>query len=138
MMKIEYKCKLCGKPGTAEFPEDAPPEAVDKWFPMLAHNHCADIRRGRDDSEDLIVHACYSISIADEKKKGALIARLRPSLEKWTRRYAECIAEILDREHVWSSHFVDLLIEQPEKASQILSKYRDKIRAQPRRREGAD
>lgn len=138
MKQIEYKCKLCGKPGTAEFPEHAPQEAVDKWFPMLAHNRCADLRRDRDDSEVLIRFACHRIINASEEKKAVIVSKARIILERATKSYANSLAGILEREPIWSRDFVDLIIQQPEKVNQILSKYRDKIRAQPRRREGAD
>lgn len=129
MPTIEYKCKLCGGPGTAHFPEDAPQEAVDKWFPMLCHNQCADRQRARRDSEETIISLCLRYAHSDKATKIKTRDSTKSLLDKVTLKYAKALAEIMGLpKYVWTEDFSELLLDRPERCGSILFNYREELR----------
>lgn len=132
MRFIETPCKFCGRPAVARFEDGAPEEAVNQWLKMLTHDACADALRKRNDTKDRIYDLCFMLE-RGEKNKDKL-SKIRIALTHNTKLYAEAINKILEildgkkAEVMWYSSFVDLLMEQPEKVSQILYKYRDAVR----------
>ena len=127
MREIIQPCKICGKNAVAQFQDGAPQDAVDKWLPMLTHDRCSDIRLKRIDSSERILSACFNYARGSEKDRPKIRLELPEMLRFWCRRYAEAIRDQLGlKEDIRNDHveeFVQMLMEEPEKAARILSNY---------------
>lgn len=127
MKFIQSKCKICGRSATAQFDDDAPQEAVDKWLPLLTCNPCYDTHTKRRRSEEAIVNLCFAY--ARSPQKGKIVAETRNSLIEATKDYAEAVQETYKAPAViWSEAFADTLIERPSQYPKILGEYRAEVR----------
>ena len=124
MQEIIQPCKICGKPAVAQFEDESPQEAVDKWLPLLTHNRCSDIRRKRIDSSEKIITACFNYVRTPEKEKPKMFCTFKDTVTIFTKRFSEAIRDQHHQERVmWSEDFVQLFIDRPELAARILSNY---------------
>lgn len=130
MMRLEQKCKMCGKTVYAEWPDDAPGEAVDKWLPMLACNPCADATRKRNDTGSEIITQCFTWARSSTKEKDRIRETTKYMLRALTRTYAAATAYLVRAETMWTEDFVTLLMERPIEAPKILRQYRLNLKQQ--------
>lgn len=126
--RIQYHCKICGRPGVAEADESCPPDQIDVFAKCLCCTICYDGREKRQRAEKAIFRSCHFLIHADELKNPDRIRqRAREIIFETSRRYAEAVCATARVALVFSDEFPEQLIRTPEKAGAALSFYRRSI-----------
>lgn len=151
MSTVDFTCRLCSRPGTADLPNDFDPvdpgphasamerimyEIPKRWVPMLCHEFCYDVWSTRRQCERKISDACVFIERLDIKHEGALAARdiVKKKLEAVTERWAknEC-RKLGTRKTYWQKELAEHLMQEPARWVLIMRNYRDMITEQVKR-----
>lgn len=142
MKFIESQCKICHGRVVLKFEDrglspgelDSVSEAVDKFGPMVCCDPCYDAWEGRERAGETIFETCLALArLPPAKRVGQVIAQARAALECALPRYSKAVAHQLRASVViYHGSGVDLLLEKPEKCSEILRALRDEYRKQAR------
>lgn len=133
-MKIDYKCKYCGRPGQAESDDDdSTMFQVEKWKPILACNRCADFMDQKGRLFDKIKTVCIFL-IQSEKLTGDKASKIesiaREKLTTLTKSLATLACGHYRLQNVWDNEFVNMLIDQPRRWGHIAYHYVKSIKSQ--------
>lgn len=128
MALLNYTCKFCGSPGTAEYADDCPPLKLDIWKSWLCCNRCADFEEHRRAIGRKITRVCtVAISVRRwmdgldlKAKERDLLKHLTPL----TRDYSRLLAEFYRKPELWDDQFPEWLMEKPEQSWKILGTFR--------------
>lgn len=99
---------------------------MDSWRKILACNRCADFEAERRRLCRGIVYMCgmlHRARITEARDLNETEATTRNGLTIATRRLAELISNFLRSPTVWSTEFVDILMERPDYACTSLDFY---------------
>lgn len=142
MRFIESQCKICGgrvvlrfeDRGLTEPEMESVGQAVDKFAPMVCCDPCYDAHDQRQRAGEAIFDTCCSLSrVPAARRTGPIIAQARAALECALPLYSKAIARQMKAAVViYHGSGVDLLIEKPEKCSEILRALREEYRKQGR------
>lgn len=133
MKNVGYTCKLCGKPGLAEYSDDTPTICVSRLERMLVCQPCADRRTKFHEAQDQIFASCDKLMRAKQRDlEEAQINVVRNSMRKVIEgacvRYQEVMAEYRNIDFVLESSLASSIIAEPGKAQQILRDYRLRLK----------
>jgi hypothetical protein len=131
-MKIEYHCKFCGKPGTAEAEEIPGIElAVEKWKPLLCCDRCADFMTARRSVIEQIKRVCEEVIQARLVLKPIRLKDIeeaaRAGLIEGTKRFTRLVCEYKRTMNIWDIEFVNLLMDKPTDLHAICAGYQRMI-----------
>jgi hypothetical protein len=134
MKSILGKCKICKIDIVTSHESDACEDMIRRLLPLLTCNRCSDMRDKFHRASDAIFNACTSLvrlklfkMKPDDEAK--VIDRAKRILAIATHRYAEVMADYRNiAPPVWSTDFVDQLMENPGKATIVLRAYRNGLK----------
>ena len=117
MKDIVYKCRVCGKPGFAEYEEGFTGD-IDTWQSMLTHDRCYDFR----DAKQEILRRIDSIIIWRNKVavNEAQLERARLALVDATKDYCAVVCKFNRKPAQWEPWLVEGILKKPENTKTIL------------------
>lgn len=126
MKTIDFKCKLCGRPGTSQCADDYDDVGdAQKLVPMLCHDACYDLWSRRRGIEDKIYRVCVNLVQGGSAGKAAAAEKAKNLLRLLTQKYAAWARDAAHKENIiWDEEIVSLLFDKPEDWSLILKNYR--------------
>lgn len=127
-MKKESKCKVCGKTLVLTIDDDyAAMGDPQKLSGLATCNPCYDNLSTRSNCERQVFRACRTLAM-QPRLSSEIRTRIRDVLVKTTKSYALAVAEFFHaKEYMWDEEFVNMLMDMPEKAGVILTKYKQDV-----------
>jgi hypothetical protein len=121
-MNIAYKCKMCGRPSTAEVGCSTDELQslgfnLRSWASMLTCNRCYDFRDNYKRTLDKIFRLCRMWEFTNASKRDEAKEAMRDKLNFQTKRLVTLLAEHFNQQNVWDSVIVEGLMEKPDQAA---------------------
>jgi hypothetical protein len=118
-IEAKVRCKMCQREIVLQCDPHCPPHWADLLSHMACCDHCYDFRSARLLCEDKMVNICSTLEVLKNKPDPARESKIRDALGYMTKVYCRAACKFYNVANQWSSEFVDLLMEKPEKAREI-------------------
>lgn len=124
MIAVQYTCRICRGPGTAEAPEDLyDADSHGKWVAMLCHDSCYDAWSAAEKHAGRVCNLAVLLVTAEsaaEKERADVAGVVRPKLIAATKSWASAKCRMLRVPSVWDEEIVNAIMEHPKSWRQVL------------------
>jgi hypothetical protein len=136
LMKHEFHCKFCGKPGEIEY--EPVPEfklQIETWKAALCCNRCGSFYESKRAIQGKISANCMIVLQTrrmrpQPKNSDQIIASLRTRVSNRCNDFAELVCNYLRIQTVNDESFPEMLMEKPDMVNIICAKYFHGLRKQ--------
>lgn len=135
MTPLDYRCKICGKPGVAYYDPACPIHKIEAWRACLCCKRCYKFRDRYQTIKSAIERVCISLLNARQVfREPETIRDAESKIREWlvilTKKLAQHCSDHYRIQNIWDMEMVHILMEKPEGCNKAVNAFRSGYQSQ--------